>query len=135
MHQSFLYLLSSATNLYLSTVEPTIPDQTNHINILYIVELVTHRANWDKLVGVVHHGDEEIEQDDDVDDGEGAEHDEAPEPCELLDPGQLEVVQVDQAKGGPKQGLTCFPKTESKNMKLNKKNLVIMSTNVNVRKS
>ena len=70
---------------------------------------------------MVHHGDEEIEQDDDVDDGEGAEHDEAPEPRELLDPGQLEVVQVDQAKGGPKQGLTCFPKTESKNMKLNKK--------------
>ena len=78
------------------------------------MELRTHRANWDKLVGVVHHGDEEIEQDDDVDDGEGAEHDEAPEPCELLDPGQLEVVQVDQAKGGPKKGLTCFPKTESK---------------------
>ena len=70
---------------------------------------------------MVHHGDEEIEQDDDVDDGEGAEHDEAPEPRELLDPGQLEVVQVDQAKGGPKKGLTCFPKTESKNMKLNKK--------------
>ena len=85
------------------------------------MDLRTHRANWDKLVGVVHHGDEEIEQDDDVDDGEGAEHDEAPEPRELLDPGQLEVVQVYQAKGGPKQGLTCFPKTESTNVKLDKK--------------
>ena len=61
---------------------------------------------------MVHHGDEEVEQDDDVDDGEGAEHDETPEPCELLDPGQLKVVQVDQAKGGPKQGLAGFPKTE-----------------------
>ena len=63
---------------------------------------------------MVHHGDEQVEQDDDVDDGEGAEHDEAPEPGELLDPRQLKVVQIDQAKGRPEQCLTCFPKTENK---------------------
>ena len=73
----------------------------------------THRADWDELVGVVHHGDEEVEQDDDVDDGEGAEHDQAPEPRELLDPRQLKVVEVDEAKGRPKQGLAGFPKAEN----------------------
>ena len=61
---------------------------------------------------MVHHGDEQVEQDDDVDDGERAEHDQAPEPRELLDPGQFKVVQVDQTEGGPEQGLACFPKTE-----------------------
>ena len=83
-------------------------------------EFSTHRANWDQLVGVVHHGDEEVEQDDDVDDGEGAEHDEAPEPRELLDARQLKVVEVDEAKRGPKQGLTCFPETEIKNINVRK---------------
>ena len=75
--------------------------------------LFTHRADWDELVGVVHHGDEQVEQDDDVDDGERAEHDQAPEPRELLDPGELKVVQVDQTERGPEQGLACFPKTEN----------------------
>ena len=75
-----------------------IPNQTNQDPV---EKLTTHRANWDELVGVVHHGDEEVEQDDDVDDGEGAEHDEAPEPRELLDPGELEVVQVDETESCP----------------------------------
>ena len=61
----------------------------------------THRADADELVAVVHHGDQQVQQHDDVDDGEGAEHDEAPEPGELLDAGQLEVVEVDEAEGGP----------------------------------
>ena len=65
------------------------------------------------LVRVVHHGDKQVEQDDDVDDGERAEHDQAPEPRELLDPGELKVVQVDQTEGGPEKGLACFPKTEN----------------------
>ena len=51
---------------------------------------------------MVHHGDEEVEQNDDVDDGEGAEHEEAGETGELLDAGQLEVVQIDEAENGPK---------------------------------
>ena len=34
---------------------------------------------------MVHHGDEEVEQDDDVDHREAAEHDEGPEAGELLE--------------------------------------------------
>ena len=45
----------------------------------------SHRADGDELVGVVHHGDEQVEQDDDVDHGEAAEHDEGPEAGELLE--------------------------------------------------
>ena len=85
----------------------------NQTNPTILRSCSTHRANWDELVGVVHHGDEQIEQDNDVDDGEGAKHDEAPEPGELLDPGELKVVQVNQAKGRPEQGLACLPKTEN----------------------
>ena len=44
------------------------------------------------LVGVVHHSDEEVEEDDDVDEGVAAEHEEAEEARELLDAGQLEVL-------------------------------------------
>ena len=65
----------------------------------------TYRADGDELVAVVHHGDQEVEQHDDVDDGEAPEHDETPEPCELLDPSQLEVVQVDETEGCPEEGL------------------------------
>ena len=36
------------------------------------------------LVGVVHHCDEEVEEDDDVDEGVAAEHEEAEEARELL---------------------------------------------------
>ena len=61
---------------------------------------------------MIHHGDEEIEQHDDVDDGEAAEHDQTPEPRELLDPCQLKVVQVYQTKGSPKQSLGCLPQTK-----------------------
>ena len=62
---------------------------------------------------MVHHGDEEIEQDNDVNQRKATEHDEAPEPGELLDAGQLEVVQVDQTESGPEQGLRSLPETES----------------------
>ena len=58
---------------------------------------------------MIHHGNEQVQEDDDVDDWKAAEHDEAPEPGELLDPGQLEVVQVYQAKRGPEKGLRCLP--------------------------
>ena len=63
---------------------------------------------------MIHHGDEEVEQDDDVDDRETPEHNQTPEPGELLDSSQLEVVQVDQAEGGPEQGLRGLPETERK---------------------
>ena len=72
----------------------------------------SYRADTDQLIGVVHHGNQEIEKDDNVDDGKAAEHDETPEPGELLDSCQLEVVQIYQAKGGPEQCLCCLPQTE-----------------------
>jgi hypothetical protein len=59
---------------------------------------------------MVHHGNEQVEQDDDVDDGEGAEHEQAGEPGELLDAGQLEVVEVNQAENGPEERLRGLPK-------------------------
>ena len=63
---------------------------------------------------MVHHGDEKVEQNNDVDDGEGAEHEEAEKPGELFDACQLEVVQVDEAENGPEKGLDCLPQTENK---------------------
>jgi hypothetical protein len=33
---------------------------------------------------VIHHGDEEIEKDDNVDDGKAAEHEQTPETCEAF---------------------------------------------------
>ena len=61
---------------------------------------------------MVHHRDEQIEQHDDVDDGEAPKHDEAPEPGELLDPRELEVVQVYQAERRPEKGLCGLPEAE-----------------------
>ncbi len=54
---------------------------------------------------MIHHGNQQVEQHYDVDQREASEHDEAPKPCELLDPRQLEVVQVYQAERRPEQGL------------------------------
>ena len=61
---------------------------------------------------MVHHRDEQVEQHDDVDDGEAPKHDEAPEPGELLDPRELEVVQVYQAERRPEKGLCGLPEAE-----------------------
>ena len=52
----------------------------------------THRTDRDELVRMIHHGDQEIEKHDDVDDGEAPKHDQAPEPRELLDSSKLKVV-------------------------------------------
>ena len=61
---------------------------------------------------MVHHRDQQVEQHDDVDDGEAPKHDEAPEPGELLDPRELEVVQVYQAERRPEKGLCGLPEAE-----------------------
>ena len=61
---------------------------------------------------MIHHRDEQIEQHNDVDDGEASKHDEAPEPGELLDPRELEVVQVYQAERRPEKGLCGLPEAE-----------------------
>ena len=43
----------------------------------------TYWTDRDELVGVIHHGDEKIEQDNYVDDGKTSKHDEAPKSREL----------------------------------------------------
>ena len=40
----------------------------------------THRTHGDELVTVVHHRNQEVEEDDDVDQGKASKHDQAPEP-------------------------------------------------------
>ena len=60
---------------------------------------------------MIHHSNQEIEQDDDVDQWETPKHDETPESRELFDSCQLKIVQVYQAKSGPKQSLRCLPQT------------------------
>ena len=67
---------------------------------------------------MIHHRDQEIEKHDDVDDGEAPEHDEAPEPGELLDTRQLKVVQVYQTKWRPEKRLCRLPQaTQHKHVK------------------
>ena len=48
--------------------------------MIHLVVSVTHRTHGDELVTVVHHRDQKIEQDDDVDQREASKHDQAPEP-------------------------------------------------------
>ena len=72
----------------------------------------SYRTNTDELIGMIHHGDEEIKKHDDVDDREASEHDETPESREFFDSCQLEVVQVYQTESRPKQCLWCLPQTE-----------------------
>ena len=50
---------------------------------------------------MIHHGNEQIEQDDNIDHGEGPEHKETEKPCKFFDASQLEIVQVYQAKNCP----------------------------------
>ena len=61
---------------------------------------------------MVHHGNEEIEEHNDVDDGEGPKHEKAKKSSELLDASQLKVVQIYEAENGPDESLDSFPQTE-----------------------
>lgn len=62
---------------------------------------MTYRTYRDQLIRVIHHGDEQVEQDDNVDDRVAAEHEQTPESCETLDAGQLKVVQIDETESSP----------------------------------
>ena len=66
---------------------------------------ITYRTHRDELIGMIHHSDKQIEQNDNVDDGERSEHEESGESSELLDPGQFKVVQVYEAENGPEESL------------------------------
>jgi hypothetical protein len=74
----------------------------------------TYRTYGYELIGVVHHGDQKVQQDHDVDDRVCSKHQHAPEPGEALDASQLKVVQIDEAKHGPEQCLSCLKQTVSR---------------------
>lgn len=68
-------------------------------------------TNRYKLIGMIHHSDQQVEENDDVDDSIRAEHQHAPEPREDLDAVQLERVQVDQTERRPEQRLHRLEQT------------------------
>ena len=82
-------------------------------NVLKIL-VDTYRTYGDELIGMIHHRYQQVEQHDDVDQGEAPEHDETPEPCKLLDARKLEVVQIYETKSCPKQRLRGLPQTNMK---------------------
>lgn len=61
---------------------------------------------------MIHHSDQEIQKDDDVDDRVSAEHQHTPEPGEYLDAIQLEALEVHQAENRPEEGLRGLKQTE-----------------------
>ena len=85
---------------------------------IYKILVDTYRTYGDELIGMIHHRYQQVEQHDDVDQGETSEHDEAPEPRELLDPCQLEVVKVDETEGCPEKGLRGLPQAAMAQMSI-----------------
>jgi hypothetical protein len=61
----------------------------------------TYRTYGYELIGMIHHGDQKVQEDDYVDDRVSPKHQHSPEPCEALDTSQLKVVQIDEPKHGP----------------------------------
>ena len=57
------------------------------------------------LVWVWHHGDEHVEEHDHVAAAVGPEHQQRPEPREVLHTRQLEVLEADEAEHRPEEGL------------------------------
>lgn len=57
---------------------------------------------------MIHHGDEQVQQHDNIDDRVRAKHQHSPEPRKDLDAVQIEAVQVDQSENGPEQSLGCL---------------------------
>ena len=69
----------------------------------------------DVLVGVVHHGDEHVEQHHQGDDVVRPEHGGAHELGELVIGLDVGDVQVDQAEHGPEQRLQCLKQPADRN--------------------
>lgn len=63
---------------------------------------------------MIHHGDQEIQENDDVNNRINTEHQHAPEPGEHLDAVQFEAVEVDQAENRPEERLYCLKQTARK---------------------
>lgn len=60
---------------------------------------------------MIHHGDQEIQEDDNVDDRVSAEHQHAPESGEHFDAVQLEALEIHQAEDRPKERLRGLKQT------------------------
>jgi Rad3-related DNA helicase len=60
---------------------------------------------------MIHHGDQKVQEHDNIDDRVGPEHQHSPEPGEALDASQLKVVQIDEAKHSPEQCLSRLKQT------------------------
>lgn len=65
----------------------------------------THRYY---LIRVGHHGDEHVEQNNDVDHGVRPKQQQAPKPRETLDPGEIERRQIHETETGPEERLRRF---------------------------
>jgi hypothetical protein len=60
---------------------------------------------------MIHHGDQKVQEDDNVDNRVCPEHQHSPEPGEAFDASQLKVVQIDEAKHSPEQCLCRLKQT------------------------
>lgn len=60
---------------------------------------------------MIHHGDQEIQKDDNVDDRVSTEHQHTPEPGEHLDAVQLEALEIHQAEHRPEERLYGLEQT------------------------
>jgi len=63
---------------------------------------------------MIHHGDQEIQEDDDVNNWISAEHQHAPESGEYLDAVQFKAVEIHQAENRPKERLYRLKQTTRK---------------------
>jgi len=60
---------------------------------------------------MIHHGDQKVQEHDNIDDRVCPEHQHPPEPGEALDTSQLKVVQIDESKHSPEQCLSRLKQT------------------------
>lgn len=65
----------------------------------------------DHCVGIGHHGDEEIQEDNYVDHAVRSEHKKSPETRVRLDPRQFKVLQAHHSETGPEERLRGFKET------------------------
>lgn len=64
------------------------------------------------LVGIGHHGNQEIQQDNNIDHRITSKHEQCPKSSKTLYPSQFKWNEIDQTKWCPKERLRCFKQTE-----------------------
>lgn len=60
---------------------------------------------------MIHHGDQKIQENDDINNRISTEHQHAPEPGEHLDAVKFEAVEIHQAENRPEECLYCLEQT------------------------